>query len=117
MRHGKSLWELTNEIPEFNELFNMTMAGDSRVTVKAMASQCGEAFQGLSSLVDVGGGDGTMARGIAEAFPDVKCTLYDLPQVIDALPEIPLVEAVGGDMFEKIPSADAVFMKVRPSNS
>ncbi|KAK9131977.1 hypothetical protein Scep_011505 [Stephania cephalantha] len=39
-------------------------------------------FEGLRSVVDVGGGVGIMARAIAEAFPRIKCTVLDLSHII-----------------------------------
>ncbi|KAH7651871.1 O-methyltransferase COMT-type protein [Dioscorea alata] len=94
------------------ERFNETMAGDSRLLMKAVVTKCEEVFRGLKTLVDVGGGTGTSARTIAEAFPHIKCTVFDLPHVIADMPESPLVDAVAGNMFEYVPKADAIFMKL-----
>ncbi|KAM0938636.1 putative O-methyltransferase domain, S-adenosyl-L-methionine-dependent methyltransferase [Dioscorea sansibarensis] len=74
--------------------FNETMAGDSRLLMKAVVTKCDEVFRGLRTLVDVGGGTGTSARTIAEAFPHLKCTVFDLPHVIADMPESPLVGAL-----------------------
>ncbi|RVW95920.1 Trans-resveratrol di-O-methyltransferase [Vitis vinifera] len=80
--HGMDLWNYGNQNPEF-----------------------------FSLIVDVGGGTGTMARGICEAFPHLKCTVLDLPQVVANLPKSENLDYVGGDMFQSIPSADAIFIK------
>jgi trans-resveratrol di-O-methyltransferase len=69
-------------------------------------------FEGLGSLVDVGGGNGAVARIISEAFPHIKCTVFDLPHVVANLPETTNLKYVGGDMFQSIPSADAILFKV-----
>jgi len=113
--HGKSLWDLASENHEFNSMLNEFMASDTRFLMKYVVEKCGEAFEGLRTLVDVGGGTGTAARAIAEAFPRLKCTVYDLPHVVACLPESPLVDAIGGSMFESVPEADAVFLKVNLS--
>uniref|UniRef100_F6HM46 O-methyltransferase C-terminal domain-containing protein n=1 Tax=Vitis vinifera TaxID=29760 RepID=F6HM46_VITVI len=68
-------------------------------------------FEGLSSLVDVGGGTGLTARTISEAFPRLKCRVFDLPHVVANLPEYRNLEFVGGDMFQSGPTADATLMK------
>ncbi|KAM3245163.1 hypothetical protein ACQJBY_056475 [Aegilops geniculata] len=44
--------------------------------------QCGELFEGLETLTDCGGGDGTTARSIVEAYPHIKCTVLDLPKLV-----------------------------------
>ena len=112
MARGMPIWDWARANPHFNLLFNDAMASDTSVVSKVVAADCKAAFHGLRSLVDVGGGNGMFARAIAEAFPHIKCTVYDLPHVIATMPESPVVEAIGGDMFEHIPSADAVFLKV-----
>ena len=69
-------------------------------------------FKGLGSLVDVGGGTGIVARIISEAFPHIKYTMFDLPHVVANLPDNENLNYVGGDMFQYIPPADAILIKV-----
>ena len=61
-------------------------------------------FEGLDSLVDVGGGTRTMARIISEAFPHMKCIVLDLPHVVANLPDGENLKYVSGDMFQSITS-------------
>ncbi|RVW37977.1 Myricetin O-methyltransferase [Vitis vinifera] len=63
------------------------------------------------------GGTGLTARTISEAFPQLKCTVFDLPHVVANLPEYRNLEFVGGDMFQSVPSADATLMNYAISNS
>ena len=63
-------------------------------------------------MVDVGGGIGTVARIISEAFPHMKCTVFDLPHVVANLPDSKNLKFVGGDMFQYIPPTDAILFKV-----
>lgn len=74
-----------------------------------------DVFEGLSSLVDVGGGTGTVARTIAGAFPHVKCSVLDLPNVIESIPADAdgAVDYIAGDMMKSVPSADAGLLKAR----
>ncbi|KAJ0986599.1 hypothetical protein J5N97_004955 [Dioscorea zingiberensis] len=109
---GKSMWDVADEKPEFNKTFNEGMASDSRLVCDVVMMMCGQVFRGLKSLVDVGGGTGTMARAIARAFPETKCTVLDLPHVVDTLKKDDSgVEYVGGDMFVSVPQANAVLLK------
>ncbi|XP_008807987.3 trans-resveratrol di-O-methyltransferase-like [Phoenix dactylifera] len=113
MSYGKPVFEMTGDDPAFNRLFNEAMASDSCLAMKSVVARCKDAFQGVSSLVDVGGGDGTSARAIAEAFPSIKrIIVYDLPHVIATVPKSPRVEAIAGNMFEHIPPAQAAFLKL-----
>ena len=69
-------------------------------------------FEGLESLVDVGGGTVTVAKAIADVFPDIECTVFDIPYVVAELQGSENLKYLGGDMFEEVPPADAVLLKV-----
>ncbi|KAH7685727.1 O-methyltransferase COMT-type protein [Dioscorea alata] len=109
---GKGIWDVASEKPQFSKMFNEGMASDSRFVCDVLMTSCRDVFKGLKSVVDVGGGTGTMSRGIAHAFPGIKCTVFDLPHVIDTMEDQqPGVEYVGGDMFASVPHANAVLLK------
>ncbi|CAN6305315.1 unnamed protein product, partial [Urochloa humidicola] len=76
-----------------------------------VVKECGSVFQGISSLVDVGGGLGGATQTIAKAFPHLECSVLDLPHVVARAPTDTNVKYIGGNMFEGIPSANAVFIK------
>ncbi|XP_071735630.1 acetylserotonin O-methyltransferase-like [Rutidosis leptorrhynchoides] len=104
------LWGFCAANPEHSKLFDSGMACDARVAVAAVIKDCPEVFEGLTTLVDVGGGDGTVLRSIVEAFMWIKGINYDLPHVVSVAPLITGVEHVGGDMFDHVPKADAVYL-------
>ncbi|OEL26616.1 Trans-resveratrol di-O-methyltransferase [Dichanthelium oligosanthes] len=112
MAHGASLYDIVGGDVEFGSCFNEAMGSDSRFVAEILFRDCGEVFTGVTSLVDVGGGDGTMARAIAKAFPHMRCSVLELPHVTEAVPVDDTVEFVPGDMMEFVPPADAVLLKV-----
>ncbi|CAL9011955.1 unnamed protein product [Prunus brigantina] len=79
------------------------MEDESQLPASAVVEECEEIFEGLNSLVDVGGGTGTMAKAIAKAFPDINCTVFDQPHVVGNLQRTHNLDFVVGDMFEKVP--------------
>ncbi|XVE68081.1 hypothetical protein DITRI_Ditri09bG0040700 [Diplodiscus trichospermus] len=105
------VWEYASQNVEFNTLFNRTMAYDSRLISKAVISGYKDGFNNIRSLVDVGGGTGGMAAEIVKFYPHIKAINYDLPHVITTAPPLDGVTHLGGNMFESIPNADAVFLK------
>ncbi|XP_027366098.1 isoflavone 7-O-methyltransferase-like [Abrus precatorius] len=107
---GTSFWELLEKKPAYMGLFNSAMASDSQMVDLALKN-CSSVFEGLDSIVDVGGGTGTTARIISEAFPKLKCVVFDLPQVVVNLSGTNNLSFVGGDMFQSIPQADAILLK------
>lgn len=52
-----------------------------------------------------------MAKALSVAYPDLKCVVLDLPHVVDGLKGTNNLSYVAGNMFEAIPSADAVSLK------
>ncbi|OAY81175.1 Trans-resveratrol di-O-methyltransferase [Ananas comosus] len=110
--HGSDIWSRTSRNPEFNATFNEGMAADAGFVMDLVVRKCGHVFRGLRSLVDVGGGTGAAARAVAGAFPHIKCAVLDLPQVVQGLPADGPVEFVAGSMFERVPPADAVMLKI-----
>nr|XP_043622356.1 probable O-methyltransferase 3 isoform X3 [Erigeron canadensis] len=108
--HGTPIWEFANKNPGFNGLFNDAMASDSKM-MSLVVENCKEIFQGVDSLVDVGGGTGLNAKILLEAFPHMTCTVFDLPHVVVDMNDTTNLKYVGGDMFSSIPSANAIFFK------
>ncbi|KAB5512720.1 hypothetical protein DKX38_029748 [Salix brachista] len=109
--HGKCAWELTGKNARLNNVFNEAMASDGALTSGVVMNKCKGVFEGLKSLVDVGGGTGAMAKCIAETFPTMNCIVFDLPHVVSGLQGSDNLKFVGGDMFESVPSADAILLK------
>ncbi|KAL3632300.1 hypothetical protein CASFOL_025284 [Castilleja foliolosa] len=109
--HGMMLWELLGHDEGGNRLFNEGMASDARCVASVLTKECRHVFEGLGSMVDVGGGTGMLAKGIAEAFPELECIVFDLPHVVDGMEGSKNLRYVSGDMWECVPHADAVLLK------
>lgn len=109
--NGMTCWDYVNQDPTLAHFFNDAMASDAQLISSLVIDDCKEVFQGVDSLVDVGGGTGTVAKCIADAFPHMKCTVLDLPHVVADLKGSKNLEYVAGDMFEAVPAADAIFLK------
>ncbi|XP_020230939.1 trans-resveratrol di-O-methyltransferase [Cajanus cajan] len=108
---GMSYWEYLSQNQEFNGLFNEAMISDSGM-MNLVIKNCKSVFEGLNSLVDVGGGKGAVGRIVCESLPNLHWTVLDLPHVVENLLDSPNLKFVGGDMFQFIPSADAILLKL-----
>jgi O-methyltransferase domain len=71
-----TLWEMMDKSPKFNKMFNDAMERTNSFFVDAFVNNISDAFKGVHSLVDVGGGTGALSKGIAENFPDIVCTVW-----------------------------------------
>jgi hypothetical protein len=116
--YGTAPFELFHEKPEAAAIFNQAMTDLSRLDSPAVVQAY--SFEGMGSIVDVGGGHGLLLATILQANPRLKGTLYEIPSVIEgaSITSGPLQSVmdrctlVSGDMFSSIPAgADAYIMK------
>jgi hypothetical protein len=112
--HGASLFHESTALldEEFDAVANDALAAHDNQGMGAVMRACHDLFKGLESLTDCGGGDGTTARAITKAHPHIKCTVLDLPKVIDKVPSDGIVNYVAGDLFHSVPKSQAVLLKL-----
>ncbi|PIN10737.1 Hydroxyindole-O-methyltransferase [Handroanthus impetiginosus] len=82
----------------------------AKIATTAVINYCPRAFEGIRCLVDVGGHEGMAIGMLVKAFPWIRGINFDLPNVIAGAFPIDGVEHVAGNMFERIPKADAVML-------
>jgi hypothetical protein len=74
-------------------------------------------FGRFDTVVDVGGGNGTLLAAVLAAYPNVRGVLFDQPQMVEAAGEIlaPVADrtsVVSGSFFESVPEGgDAYILK------
>ncbi|KAL5561275.1 hypothetical protein UlMin_031022 [Ulmus minor] len=108
--NGKDLWSYAAANPTHNQLLNDGMACVAKSALPAIIDGCLDVFNGIGTVVDVGGGNGTTLGKFVKACPWIKGINFDLPHVLSSAPKYDGVEHVGGDMFDTIPKADATFL-------
>ncbi|KAK1370381.1 O-methyltransferase OMT3 [Heracleum sosnowskyi] len=111
LAHGKDIWQDAAQNPDHSKLLEDAMASDTRRTVREVLDGCPEVFDGLSSVVNVGGGDGTALRILIETCPWIRGINFDLPHVVSVAPKCEGIEHVGGDMFKSVPKANVALLK------
>ncbi|KAM0923979.1 hypothetical protein ACQ4PT_005170 [Festuca glaucescens] len=97
---------------ELDKVVNLGLAAHDNLGIATMLRECHDIFKGLKSLTDCCGGDGTTARAIIKAYPHIKCTVLDLPKVVDKAPADGVINYVPGDLFHSVPSSQAVMLKL-----
>jgi SAM-dependent methyltransferase len=115
--HGMGLFEFLARNPRDAELFNRAMTGYSASAIPAIVAAYD--YSQFGTLVDVGGGHGSLLAAILAAHPRVRGVLFDLPSVIKEADRLDIdagvrerTELAAGDFFESVPSgADAYLMK------
>ncbi|KAL1547946.1 caffeate O-methyltransferase [Salvia divinorum] len=107
--HGMSIFQYASKDARLSKVINQAMA-ESVLMYKKLIEAYNN-FEGIETLVDVGGGTGALLSIIISNNPSIKGINYDLPHVIQQAPSYPGIEHVGGDMFVSVPKGDAILMK------
>lgn len=85
--------------------FNALMEAQVRANAEQLASVYD--WSSVAHVVDVGGGTGVLLRTLLAAYPHLRGTLFDLPQVVEDVEPVDRLEVVAGDVFhDPIPAAD-----------
>ena len=103
--------------PEKNELYNKAMTATIGLLSNAVVSAY--SFKDISTLADIGGGEGTFLFKLLQNNPQLKGILFDLPHVVETAGELSeaysvkeRVEIIPGSFFDTdIPVADAYLLK------
>ncbi|PIN26890.1 Caffeate O-methyltransferase [Handroanthus impetiginosus] len=95
---GMSPFEYFAKDPKLSRIFDQAMYEESTIILKKILEKY-KGFEGLKSLVDVGGGIGASLRMIISKYPSIKGINFDLPHVIQNAPSYPGMEHISGDMF------------------
>jgi O-methyltransferase domain/Dimerisation domain len=112
---GQELWEYLSEHPEKSLLVDRAMAAVSGSMGPAIAEAYD--FSKFQTIVDVGGGTGTLMAAILNKHPRPRGIVYDLPHAIERARAAGLLpngrgELIAGDFFQTIPpGADAYLFK------
>jgi hypothetical protein len=117
--YGQKEWEYFRDHPDKGIFFMKAMTEFSEAVNQPIA-QAYPDFAHLQTLVDLGGGQGTLLATILNAYPSLHGILFDVPPVIEQARQVASWQAlasrsqfVAGNFFDAqgIPSADAVILK------
>lgn len=107
--HGKEFWSYVAAEPEVNNVFNAAMLSLTKVEMREILTYDG--FKDVNTLVDLGGGHGQVMSQIISLYPHIHAINFDVPHVIATAPTLHGITHISGDMFESVPSGDAILMK------
>lgn len=115
--HGKGTYQFVTENPDAAAIYDSAMTSITRQTAEAIAESYD--FSEIETIVDIGGGHGTLLIDLLNEHPHLQGTVFDLPHVVegahDVIAQAGLAErltAVGGDCFASVPEgADAYITK------
>lgn len=115
--YGTDLFAYLSKHPESEQIFQQSMSAYSRSGIPSIMSAYD--FSQFRTIVDVGGGHGTLMEQLLLAAPGVRGIVFDQPAIIQGTIELmknsgleERCECVGGSFFETVPAGgDAYVMK------
>lgn len=113
---GAPLYPYLARHPEHSRLFDEAMTSFTSVDTAAAAARYD--IEGARTVIDVGGGHGSLILAVLERNPELRGILFDQPHIIEgarargaASAAAARCEAVAGNFFESVPSADVCMLK------
>ncbi|XP_010435762.1 PREDICTED: indole glucosinolate O-methyltransferase 1-like [Camelina sativa] len=108
--HGMGIYEYIELDEQFAGIFNKAMSESSTMIMKKFL-EIYKGFKDVKTLVDIGGGLGTIMNLVTRKYPEIKGINFDLAAIIATAHVYPGVEHVSGDMFIEVPKGDAIFLR------
>ncbi|MFL5800500.1 MAG: methyltransferase [Roseiflexaceae bacterium] len=112
--YGESFFDYLGHQPEEAAVFDAAMTNLSSADLPAILQAYD--FTGLTKIVDVGGGQGALLRGILERYPHATGVLFELLSVVADAHDLKASAVaarctfVGGDMFRFIPTGGDAYI-------
>lgn len=114
--HGQSFFDFFAEHPVEAAVFDAGMTSASRIDLPSILGAYD--FSGFTRIIDVGGGNGALLRGILEHHSTATGVLCDLPSVLSRASELHHAEVAArcelaaADFFQVVPpDGDAYILK------
>ncbi|PIN21984.1 Hydroxyindole-O-methyltransferase [Handroanthus impetiginosus] len=108
--YGMPIHEYMKSNPDYRRIFQDFMTNYSVMIMKRVCEKY-NGFEGLRSIVNVGGGSGVTLDFIISRYPSIHGINFDLPEVIEGAPSYKGVHHISGDMFVQVPQGDAILLK------
>ncbi len=109
---GSSLFDYLQQNADAADAFNGGMTNLSSLLAHAILMAYD--FSGISSLVDVGGGEGRLLRRVLELNPGMTGIVFDLPKTVESanqgLSDNQRCSYIAGNFFESVPGGADAYM-------
>jgi 2-polyprenyl-3-methyl-5-hydroxy-6-metoxy-1,4-benzoquinol methylase len=110
--HGIPLYKYLQHTRDAATVFNKAMTAYSGIEADAIVK--GYDFSQAKTVVDVGGGEGSLLSALVNANPDLSGVVFDLPAVkkgeLDPSDDDLRIKYVYGDFFEGVPKDGDVYI-------
>jgi hypothetical protein len=112
--YGESFWDRMRRLPDEYEMFNRALADLRSDEHQRIAEACD--WSGVKTVVDVGGGAGSLVAAVLESRPDTRGVLIDQPEVqadaerlLSARGVLSRCDFLGASFFDPMPATGEVW--------
>jgi hypothetical protein len=116
--HGVNVWQHRDQDGNAGQVFNEAMSAFAAMTSRAVLGSYD--FSAFRTVVDVGGGNGTLEAALLEGQPQLRAVLLDLPTAIEnarsslaAAGVADRCELVEGSFFDSVPPGGDIYILSR----
>jgi len=107
-RFEHDFWEWLAAHPAERDAFDAAMSGGKERQTERLAAL---EWEGVETVVDVGGGNGELLRGLLRRRPELRGIVFDLPETVrDESAFGDRIEFVAGSFFDAVPAGDAYLL-------
>lgn len=108
--NGKPFFEWMADHPDRWSAFDAAMAAGGRMHALVLAASVD--WSGARNVCDVGGGTGDLLAALLDQLPDLRATVFDLPDVVARAVQHERLTAMGGDAFTGVPAGFDTYLLV-----
>ena len=110
LAHGISVWEYRAQHRDEGEIFDRAMASSTQLVTRSLIKAYD--FGRFGTIVDVGGGNGSLLCALLTEYPSLNGVLFDQPHVVEGVDLGERGRVVAGSFFESVPAGgDAYLLK------
>lgn len=120
LAHGKTMQESLESSPEMLARYNNAMgamSNDRSFSIEHVVRGYDWAALGKATVVDIGGGVGTVSKELAKTFPQLDLVVQDRQEVVDqaiaSADGMERIRFMAHDIFEEQPVKDAAVYIIR----
>ena len=101
--HGEEFWSWLASHPDERAAFDRAMAQGWQGRLERLETV---AWRGDETVVDVGGGNGSLLRALLERHPGMRGVVFDLPETVREEASFGDRTFVEGSFFDEVPPGD-----------
>ena len=115
LKYGEGVFEYLNKHPEEADCFHRSMSEKAKLPIQSILKHY--SFSDVNTIVDIGGGDGSLLLALLEQYSKMQGVIFDLPVIREKAEKEILEKKLfnrctfsGGNFFDIVPKGANVYL-------